>query len=266
MSKKMAVKTQSAKTQKRFNFAGVKLPAKLLRVTFACLLFVSSGVLVWKFLTIWSSILPVDKIALVGKTEHVTQKEIAEILATNEFSGMLSIDMSLLREQLLKMPWVRDVQVRKIWPDTLSFEIKEFQPIAIINQRYLTEKGSLIEESNYIAKSTVLKITIENDLSSVDINFVSLVKQLGEIQTKLANNGMEMKSLNISKSDNWIINLQGKFFIKVGRKQQLQRIENFLKVYAAIEDKNKLESVDLRYSNGFAVKLINDAIALKQNG
>ena len=81
------------------------------------------------------------------------------------------------------------------------------------------------------------------------------------MQTQLAGHKLNVQILTISENSNWTIDIENKFTIKIGRKQQVERIERFLQVYAAIENKTKIESVDLRYSNGLAVKLVDPKIA-----
>jgi len=251
MVKKMAVKKILHEQKNGSRLVVPKLIRPLI-ITMSVLSFLVAGwLLIAKMPDVWR----IKKIAIVGDVEHVTQKQLADILTNGNGLGMLTIDLDHLRQKVMQLPWVKNVQIRKTWPDTLSFTFEEYQPIALINESYLMANGNLIERGSYLHRGTILNLKIDKSQITEKQALVLLVKKMQMIQEKLDRHQLVIENMQISESNSWSIKIENKFVIKIGRKQQLQRIEKFLQVYAAIEDKNKLESIDLRYSNGLAVKL-----------
>lgn len=266
MSKKMAVKNRQASTNKAINWNSLKLPLRSIKVVVILAVIVMFSLLLSKTSGLWSEILPIEKIAIVGKVEHIDQKQLTNILQMNDFSGMLFVDLYQLRKKVIRSPWVEDVQIRKVWPDTLSFIIKEHQPIAYINRYYLTTEGGLIKQGNYQSEQEIVRVTLASLKKYASQDLLDLVAKVNSIQSLLTGLKFRIENLVITESDSWSFELEDSFKIKVGRKHQQQRIESFVQVYAAIENKQQLESVDLRYSNGLAVKLKKKVSQLRQNG
>jgi cell division protein FtsQ len=266
MAKKMAVKTRPNKPKKSLEFGMPAFARRLIKLTVVLSLLAGIGFLITIIPGAWSGIWPVEKIAIVGEVEHLEQYQLAKIISAKEFSGMLSVDLQQLRNKVIQLPWVKDVQIRKVWPDTLSFRVKEHQVIALVNQAYLTDDGDLIERGSYISKRAVLKLEIDKVQLDKQPDLLALYNKLKKIQSSLAGRQLSIEKLEISQTNNWLIQIKNKFLIKAGRKQQLQRIEKFLQVYVVIKNKSKLMSVDLRYSNGLAVKFADEVSEPGQNG
>jgi len=253
----MAVKTVSKKTKKRLQIGMPRYFKPAPKLILILGLLFGGGVLVIKTPGVLSNIWPIEKIAIVGEVEHLQQSQLARILSAKEFSGMLSVDLQRLRSQVIQLPWIKDVQIRKVWPDTLSFSVEEYQPIAQINQSYLIDEGVLIERGDYIPRQAILILKIDDLQMEQEPDLLILLEKLQQIQIELAKHQLDIEQLKISESNSWSIQIENKFLIKVGRKQQLERIEKLVQIYTVIENKNELESIDLRYSNGLAVSFAN---------
>lgn len=262
MAKKMAIKTKVKEKKKRASLVMPKFILSIVKALAVISLFIGG----WFFISLVPNVWPIEKIAIIGEVEHVDQSQLVEILSAENAMGMLTIDLQNIRQKTLQMPWVKSVQIRKDWPDTLSFMFEEYQPIALINDSYLTEKGTLIKKDAYVYNQPVLKLVIDKMQIKEQGDLALLVKSIAEVRDSLASHQLIFEKMEISESNSWLITIDNKFVIKAGRKQQLQRIEKFLQVYAAIENKNKLESVDLRYSNGLAVKLLEESSKPMKNG
>jgi cell division protein FtsQ len=63
-------------------------------------------------------------------------------------------------------------------------------------------------------------------------------------------------SLQLDARRTWRVQLSNGLSVEVGRHDPVQRVERFVRVYPAIlaAANGKLRAVDLRYSNGFAVR------------
>jgi len=51
-----------------------------------------------------------------------------------EMGNFFSADLARLRALFETVPWVRQAQVRRLWPDTLRVQLEEHQPLAVWNE------------------------------------------------------------------------------------------------------------------------------------
>jgi len=266
MAKKMAVKNKGAKTKKTSSFSVAKYSKPLLKIA-AVLSVLSIGVLLLtKMPTAWSDLWPVKNIVFSGEVEHFNAVQVKQLIEKQQNIGMLSIDIETLRLQINKSPWIKDVAIRKRWPDALIFSFQESQPIAVVNSEYLFEDGQTVPRSKNLVENNLLEILVEKVATNSRVELVELSKKLKKIDAEFQSYSFDVARFNIDENRNWTIEIANKFNIKVGRKHQQQRIDRFFKVYAAIENKKNLKNVDLRYNNGLAVQLVETKAKKQQKG
>ena len=88
---------------------------------------------------------PFKKVELVNQLENQKSKELQNITANALNGGFFSLNVDQLRADLLaKLPWVKSVSVRKVWPNKLLVKIVEHKPVA----RWLS-----VEKNNDFASS-----------------------------------------------------------------------------------------------------------------
>jgi len=203
---------------------------------------------------LWSNAWPVKNVLLASKVKHINEAEIVRMLSVENSAGMLSIDLAKLHAKLLSNPWIKTVTIRKQWPDTLSFDLQEFEPIARINDMLLLESGAQVNDTGISANANLLKMVIDKSRLGASLDLLRLVHQVADIKSKLELHHLELQSFEIDEINNWFIHLNERFGINLGRQKQPQRIERFFTVFAAIENKLQLEHIDLRYRNGLSVK------------
>ncbi|WP_025771941.1 cell division protein FtsQ/DivIB [Thioalkalivibrio sp. HK1] len=86
----------------------------------ALVLLVSSGVLLQ----------PVQVVRIKGDLLRVSKEEFVHAIQPRLTPGLLRIDMAALRLHALDIPWVRDVSIRRVWPDGLDIVVVEERPFA----------------------------------------------------------------------------------------------------------------------------------------
>jgi POTRA domain, FtsQ-type len=64
--------------------------------------------------------------------ERASRDEILRYLALTQDDNVFSIDLDVLRESLRRHPWIADVSIRRVVPDTLIIDVKEQVPVAIV--------------------------------------------------------------------------------------------------------------------------------------
>lgn len=74
--------------------------------------------------------LPVERIVVGGKLEHLRQEALRDALATELGDGLLFLDLAAVRERLEALPWVYRAELRRRFPSTLEVRVVEQVPIA----------------------------------------------------------------------------------------------------------------------------------------
>ncbi|MCF6193196.1 MAG: FtsQ-type POTRA domain-containing protein [Kangiellaceae bacterium] len=212
------------------------------------------GFVAKQLILFWSNTWPVKSVLIMGDAAHVSKAEISEIMISEDMRGMLSIDLVELHKKLLIHPWIKSAIIRKQWPETLSFELEEFNAIANINDKLLLDSGVSVNNKNVGTTSNLLRMVIAKSRIEKGRNLLELVDKIESMKIELALLHLELKTFEIDETNNWFIYISERFKINLGRQQQQQRMERFFTVFAAIENKQQLEHIDLRYRNGLSVK------------
>jgi cell division protein FtsQ len=264
MSKKMAVRKKSKqKNELLFNFVMPNFIKTIGKITLTLTVL---GCIYLFFISV-PILLPIKNISIEGSVNNIDKNELLTLLSKNNFNGMLSVDLEEIRMKVLENRWVKKVQIRKVWPDTLDFKFQEYKPVAKVNEMYLMESGKLIaHDDNESNDSQLMLLSIENIELNESNDYLGLLSMVNKMQSNLNRHKLNIFEFKILKNNNWHIQIEDRFLIKLGRKQQVERVEKLLQVYAAIENKKQIEIIDLRYSNGMAVKLFELNLDKKQNG
>jgi cell division protein FtsQ len=92
--------------------------------------------------------LAVNRILVEGN-ERLAQGEILEALGLHPGSNILSLDLETLKQQMLRSAWVKDVELRRMLPATLTLKVEERNPVgvAVVDRLYLIdEEGNFLDE------------------------------------------------------------------------------------------------------------------------
>ena len=104
--------------------------------------------------------LAVNRVWVEGN-ERLSDGEILELLELGGTTNILTLDLDSVRQRLLRSAWVRDVELKRVLPGTLTLEIVERTPVAIavLDELYLlAEDGTILDQLSlqYDVSSLVL--------------------------------------------------------------------------------------------------------------
>jgi len=92
--------------------------------------------------------LSVSRIRVEGN-QRLADGEILEALDLRQGANILNLDLEHLKQKLLRSPWVKDVQLTRVLPATLTLRVVEREPlgIAVLDRLYLMdEEGTFLDE------------------------------------------------------------------------------------------------------------------------
>ena len=193
---------------------------------------------------------PVRELVVQGTFQRVTPIQIEAAVAEALNAGFLTVDLGALRESVQALDWVDGANVSREWPDTLIVRVTEHQAAARWGERgLLNVRGELFTEQAQHAFPELPSLAgppgTEHDVA----------RRYLAVRGKLAEAALALERLELDERGSWRLVLGSGQEIRLGRRDIDERLYRFFDVVApALADELKrVEYVDLRYTNGFAV-------------
>lgn len=192
---------------------------------------------------------PVNTVKIYG-VEHVDRQEIQHLVRPLVSNGFFAVDVSIVKERLLQLPWVAEAAVRRVWPDQIIVQLIEQHPLARWNESsLLSTRGELFVPQGGYPLALPTLVGPEGQQMVVMDYLLKINAVLLPLHIKVAR-------LELTSYDTWNLTLDNGIKLILGQKDILTRLDHFVKVYARVvgSHASDVESVDLRYSNGLAVR------------
>lgn len=194
--------------------------------------------------------LPVFKLRSVQLTyapQKVDLNQVNQLVKRTIGGSFFTVDLEQTRQSFEQLPWVRKVSVRRHFPWSLEVTLEEHVPMARWNGVALVNTFGEV----FAGQSELLlpEFNGEPDTSiQVASMYVELGKQLGALHRSVA-------QISLTPRFAWQLKLDDGMQLMLGREQVQQRMERFVAVYpySLASMARKVNYVDLRYRNGFAV-------------
>ncbi len=189
---------------------------------------------------------PIEEIEIISSDKKYNEKKLSKYIDSIYGNDLLLSNINMIQKNIISDEWISDVEVIKSFPSKLSIRIIEHQPLAIYNNQIMSKSGILIRSSSNLGNLPVVvdkqkRPTVAYDIlsSSLDgLKKINLVVKKIEIYHSL---------IKIYTSSMVLISDKTNF------KKNIQRL-----VFSFSDLKNtyskKITSIDMRYSNGFAIK------------
>jgi cell division protein FtsQ len=211
------------------------------------------------YAVVHSPLLPLRQLALQGDLAHVTRAQAEEAARTGAAGTFLSVDLDAVRRAFEALPWVRKVEVRRLWPDRLQVSIEEHVALArwgadAQSRRLVNTYGEVFEGELPGAERLPRFTGPGGSAEEMTQRYAAFRQALAPLQ-------LEPRQVLLSPRHAWQLRLSNGLTLELGRDQikepVLQRLARFVAVYAQTLGSidRRLEYVDLRYPGGFALRL-----------
>ncbi|MES2563549.1 MAG: FtsQ-type POTRA domain-containing protein [Pseudomonadota bacterium] len=189
------------------------------------------------------------EIRITGDTRHITHAQV-EAIVKNELRGtFFTLNLAQLRGAFEKLPWVREVNLRKRWPSRIDIAVTEHVPLARWGEAALVNTHGEVFEASFDGRLPVFlgpagtskEIAIQYDFFRRNFAAIDAAPVMVRLTPRRA----------------WQVRLEGGPTIELGREDIEARLGRYLRVHERTvgELKRRIEYVDLRYANGFAVRI-----------
>ncbi|MGO2507817.1 cell division protein FtsQ/DivIB [Vibrio hibernica] len=199
--------------------------------------------------------LPLSRVMIEGKLTHVSPNEVQDVLSKVPNMGtFMTQDVNSLQAALKTLPWVKQVSVRKQWPDLIKAYIVEYKANAIWNSNALLNANGKVFNGNPADINSNIVNLYGPDGSSEKVLSVwetsnRLLKPLGRTIT----------SVVLNERRAWQIILDNGIRLELGKDARENRLNRFIQLYRRLGDKaEQVSYIDLRYDTGAAIGWISD--------
>lgn len=201
--------------------------------------------------------IPLTKLVLNGELNYVTPNAVKQaVMSVGPLGTFLTQDVRQLQDEVIKIPWVAEVNIKKQWPDTLTVLIKEYHPVAIWN------KNTLIDQNGHIfaAELTQLKEQLVK-LSGPEDSADAVLTFYQHAENQLNNLHLSIANLTLTHRAAWQFVLQNGIKVKLGKKHSDERLNRFILLYKKLANQaKKISYIDLRYDTGAAIGWLDNNV------
>lgn len=189
------------------------------------------------------------EIRLVGVPLHVTAGQLS-LIANRDLQGnFFTLDLAHARAALGNLPWVRSVDLRRRWPDGLDVALEEHEPLARWGDTGLVNTQGEVFEAAYDGELPVFSGP-PGTAKEIAIQYEYFRRRLAAIDRLPVR-------VQVSPRRAWSVTLDNGMTLELGRSETEARLTRFIAAYrqAAAVLGRRVDYVDLRYPNGFAVRV-----------
>lgn len=203
-----------------------------------------------------SPLFPLQEIVVRGELKHASREEIAgalEGIGGNFFAA----DLAAVRGRLEQVGWVRRVDARRVWPDRIEVRLEEHVAFARWGDSgFVNTHGEPFAAEMDAAEQGALPlfagpVGTEGELARRYRRFSELLAPLGDRPERVV----------LTPRHAWQLRLATGLQVELGRDGPdpvEQRLERFVGAFPALLaqlGRTRYERVDLRYPNGFALRV-----------
>lgn len=194
---------------------------------------------------------PIYSVQIDGEFLYLSKEKAQNLVSSFIEDGRLKADLITIKNELEKNPWVDSVALSRKWPNTLKVHVSEQQPIARWGTKgFLNMKGDLIE----VAQNQNLdELPL---LSGEDRYAEEVMQQYLHYGKLLSQMGLNLASIELSNTKNWLVELDSGLLIKLGKDRTFEKLKQIkiAKDTVLSEDFDKVQAIDMRYHSGFAIE------------
>lgn len=194
---------------------------------------------------------PIETVAVEGATRHISKHAVASQVAGSIDARLLDLDLQQIQERLLEEPWINDAHVTRTWPPALRIDLVEEVPVARWGTRGLLNHQGDIFWPERLQEYQTLPV-----LTGPSHETVRVMQQFRDLNSLFIRSGIQLAGLELEPRGAWTLKLNNGVKVVAGRDDLMPRLRRFIQVYEAqlMSRAEEIDEVDIRYTNGVAVK------------
>lgn len=215
---------------------------------------------IWRVMT--SPMLDIESLEIRGPVEALGLQEVTQAVTDNIHGNILTTDIEAVKSAVKEISWIKDVEITRLWPDSLYVKVLRHQAVAIWDDGRLVSQAGVLFSSNDEPIDNLVKMPTFGG----DPQYVSdMVRMYPLFQNEVQKINARIKAVNVTFRGSWSVVIDSDHFeavtIELGRAlvsngpvmRLKQVVDNFERVCEMMQ--GWPARIDARYRNAFAAKL-----------
>ena len=193
---------------------------------------------------------PIRQVSVNGDFRFLDKRQVEEIMLPHLGTGYFMVDLPRIRDELLRLPLVHEVTVRRAWPDRLLVFITEQVPVLRFgDDGYLNPYAEVFRPGAPLA-GTELPV-VNGPAGSEKL----LLARFDAFTETLEPTGLRLATLSLDGKHAWRLGLSNGIEVQLGRRQVEQKVAMLARLLGSEwrEQGSRIARIDMRYSNGVAL-------------
>ncbi len=204
--------------------------------------------------------------AAQSELRHVTRSTVKGSAIPRIKGNFFTANLNAVRLAFESVPWVRRATVRREWPNKLIVTLEEHTPLGTWG-----DDGRLLSTNGDVFTANLAEAEEDGELPEFfgpEGSEKEVVARFRALQSWFAPAHLAPSSVQLSTRYAWTVKLSNGMTVELGREQSKttlkERVDRLVQMYpqlvARLQD--RIESVDMRYPNGMALRASGLAFGL----
>lgn len=203
---------------------------------------------------------PPAKITIDPKGLSAAQyHQLNETMQAQQVGSFFTTDLSILQNAALRMPWIEDVSIQRDWNRGIVISALARQPVAKFgSERLIDATGHAYIPADSQSLYQPDFANLQGD-SSQSVAIMQMTQQVNEWYAPV---GIQIQDVFLSPRMTWLFRFNNGMRIIVDNENTYQKLFTVSQLLdnQLANRQDQIQSVDLRYKNGFAITWKSDNV------
>ena len=195
------------------------------------------------------------EVVITAPLQRASAAQLEAVIRDDLGGTFFTMDLARARATLTQVPWVREVALRRQWPDRLEITVAEHDPLARLNDGlFVSTRGEVFAAESRDALPR---------FDGPEARAAEMAERYRAWNDTIGPLGRRLTEVRLSPRGGWRLRARGndgELVLELGRDDPDGRLARFVSAHgrtlgALAKAGTKVEAVDLRYRNGFAARV-----------
>ena len=193
--------------------------------------------------------LPMKLVRIEGDLKYLKLADIESAVAGKVSGGFFSIDLQAVQAAARRLPWLQQISVKRVWPNTLLLTVEERVAVARWGDEQLVTAEGEIFAAQGRGPAGLPLLDGPAELAPL------LVQRMQSESQRFAGYDMQLAQMTVNERGSWQIVFGNGLRVALGHTEVALKLDRLARHIGTITGmKGMPQSIDLRYRNGMAVK------------
>ncbi len=218
------------------------------------------GVVLWWMLR--HPVFAISAINVQGDVGHNNEVTLRANVVPRLQGSFFTVDLVQARQAFENVPWVRQALVRREFPNRLSVDLFEHEPVAYWGHE---SESRLVNRQGEVFSANFGELDNEDlpHLQGPDAESARVLKMYEQLSPEFEKLALHMQTLELTARGSWRAHMKNGASLELGRGNEsevMARVQRLTQTLAQVSQRygrhaQALESADLRHVNGYALRL-----------